>query len=265
MIHSRHLRSIPLKLKSAIAALLMGAAFISASAMPAYAFDDSQKAEIQAIIKEYLLENPEIMIEVQQALEDKHQASVSEQQAELLATSSDRIFNNAADPVFGNPNGDVTLVEFFDYNCGFCRRGLADMKYILDNDPQVKFVLKEFPIFGPNSVQVHKVTIAFHNLNPEKYEDYHTDMMNQQGQIDQALALQLAEKHGADMDALKAEMEAPAVSQLIADNDALARDLGITGTPNYIIGEEMIVGALGKDVLMEKIANMRKCGSATCR
>ena len=230
----------------------------------AVAFDASEKEEIGQIVREYLLENPELMIEVQQALEAKEEAQAVAQIVETLSESSEPLFNDPRDPVFGNAEGDVTVVEFFDYNCGFCRRGLPDMEFILANDKNVKFVLKEFPIFGPNSTAVHTVAMAFHSIAPEKYYDYHVKMMRQEGQIDKRRALDIAEGEGIDMDALTASMGSPDIIDSFRQTDTLAGGLGITGTPSYIVGDEVLVGALGKDVLIEKIDNYRKCGSTRC-
>lgn len=231
---------------------------------PALAFDAKEKEEIGQIVREYLLANPELMIEVQQALEAKEAAQASARIAQTLSESNEALFNNPSDPVFGNSEGDVAVVEFFDYNCGFCRRGLPDMEFILANDKDVKFVLKEFPIFGPNSAAVHTVAIAFHSIAPEKYYDYHVKMLRQEGQIDESRALEIAEGEGIDMDALNAAMQNPGIIDSFRQTDALASGLGITGTPSYVIGDEVVVGALGKDVLIEKIDNYRKCGSTRC-
>lgn len=265
---SNTLRTTAQRAKSSVAAVAFGSCLaisgVFTSTGSVLAFDQAEKEEIGQIVRDYLLKNPELMIEVQQALEEKQEREANAQKSEVLAQSHDEIFNNSFDPVFGNPEGDVTIVEFFDYNCGFCRRGLADMEYILDNDPNVKFVMKEFPIFGPNSIAVHKVALAYKLTAPEKYYDYHVTMMEQDGQIDEARALKLAEESGIDMDALRDEMNNPAIIDSFRQTDALAGGLGITGTPSYVVGDELVVGALGKDVLIEKIENMRKCGSTSC-
>ncbi len=252
------------RIKPLLAACAAAALLAIAPISGAYAFDDSEKEEIGQIVREYLIENPEIMIEVQQALEAKQEAAAANRITQTLSESRQELFNDPIDPVFGKTDGDVTVVEFFDYNCGFCRRGLADMEYIVANDDNVRFVLKEFPIFGPNSTAVHTVAMAFHSIAPEKYYDYHVTMMRQDGQIDQNKAIELAQAQGADMDALKQAMQNPDIVNSFRQTDILATGLGITGTPSYIIGDEVVVGALGKDVLIEKIDNIRKCGSTRC-
>lgn len=262
------LKSTAQRIQSSVSAMAFASCLAASGIMmsigAASAFEQAEKEEIGQIVREYLLENPEIMIEVQQALETKQEQESIEQKSEILAQSSDAIFNNPFDPVFGNPDGDVTIVEFFDYNCGYCRRSLPDMQHILETDPNVKFVLKEFPIFGPNSIAVHKVALAYKNTAPEKYFDYHVAMMGQDEQLDEALALKIAEDSGVDMDALRDEMNNPAIIESFRQTDSLAGGLGITGTPSYVIGGEVVVGARGKDLLIEKIENMRKCGSTNC-
>ena len=251
-------------IKQFAAAITLSCLSVMMMGSPALAFDVSEKEEIGKIVREYLLANPELMIEVQQALEAKQEAEAINQIAKTLSESGEALFNSPIDPVFGKADGDVTVVEFFDYNCSFCRRGLPDMEYIIANDKNVKFVLKEFPIFGPNSTAVHTVAMAFHDIAPEKYYDYHIKMMRQDGQIDESRALEIAEGEGVDMDALMASMENPDIVDSFRQTDVLASGLGITGTPSYVIGDEVVVGALGKDVLIEKIDNYRKCGSTRC-
>ncbi|MEM9574604.1 MAG: DsbA family protein, partial [Pseudomonadota bacterium] len=121
-----------------------------------------------------------------------------------------------------------------------------------------------YSIFGPNSAAVHTVAMAFHSVAPEKYYNYHVKMMQQEGQIDEARALEIAAGEGVDMEALTASMENQNIVESFRQTDSLASGLGITGTPSYIIGDEVVVGALGKDVLIEKIDNFRKCGSTRC-
>lgn len=242
----------------------LSVAIMMNSTPSALAFDASEKEEIGQIVREYLLANPELMVEVQQALQAKEEAQAVARIEQTLSEAGETLFNDPIDPVFGNADGDVTVVEFFDYNCGFCRRGLPDMEFILANDKNVKFVLKEFPIFGPNSTAVHTVAMAFHSIAPEKYYDYHVKMMRQDGQIDENRALEIAEGEGIDMDALKASMKNPDILNSFQQTDTLAGGLGITGTPSYVVGDEILVGALGKDVIIEKIDNYRKCGSTRC-
>lgn len=252
------------KLKVAAFTLLVNTALLSPVAAQDAAISDDERAKIEQVVRDYLLTNPEIMIEVQTALENKRAAEQQALASAALENSNDAIFNSADDPVLGNPNGDVTVVEFFDYNCGFCRRSLADMEEIIAADDNVRFVLKEFPIFGENSFKVHRVALAFNRIAPAQYQDFHVNLMRQEGQATEQIALDVAEAMGADMSALMNEMQDVGIMTSLNNTVALAGSLGITGTPSYIVGNEVVVGAQGKDVIMEKIDNYRKCGSTRC-
>ena len=222
------------------------------------------RTEIETIVREYLIANPEIMLEVQDALEARQR---DQQQVALLETirgASDDIFNSAHDGVYGNPDGKFTLVEFFDYNCGYCKRALGDMLDLTKANPDVRFVLKEFPILGPDSQRAHIVGQAFQHLMPEKYGEFHVRLMGSAGRATEESAIKLAVSLGADEAALREEMKDPKIADVFNRTYEIANQLGITGTPSYVVGEEVVFGALGRDVLEQKIANLEQCGKATC-
>lgn len=219
---------------------------------------------VEAIVREYLLENPEIMLEVQTALETKQQ---EEQRSTQLATIKDQsaeIFNASYDGIVGNPNGSTTVVEFFDYNCGFCKRAMADMDEMVKADPDLRFVLKEFPILGPDSQKAHVVSMAFRALHPEKYADFHRDLLNGPGRAGEESAMRVALELGADEAAIRQEMSNPEIQDAFVKTYELANALSITGTPSYVVGDEVVFGALGQAVLAEKVANYRACESTIC-
>ncbi|MFC4626202.1 DsbA family protein [Daeguia caeni] len=213
---------------------------------------------IEGVVRDYLLQNPELLIEVQTALETKQQAEAQEQVRQILAANKDMLFDPAYDAVFGNPNGDVTVVEFFDYNCGYCKRAFPDMQAIIKNDPNVRFVMKEFPILGPDSVRAHIVAQAFKALMPEKYADYHQALMTAQSRSTEESAIAEAVKMGVDEARLREKMKDPALADAFQNSYQLARKLNINGTPSYIVGEELIPGAIGVDGLVERIAAARE-------
>ncbi len=230
----------------------------------ANALDDKQKQEIGAFIKEYLLANPEIMLEVQEALQKK-QADAQQQQAEVAVTENEKaIFESRYDTVLGNPKGDVTVVEFFDYNCGYCKRALSDMNDILASDKNVRFVLKELPILGPDSLAAHKVSAAFRDLAPEKYADFHRTLLGGEGRATEDSAIAVAETLGVKEADVRKQMEVQPHDDAVREAYMLANSLGITGTPSYVIGKEMVFGAVGADEIAEKIGNVRSCGKTTC-
>ncbi|URQ75829.1 MAG: DsbA family protein [Candidatus Ochrobactrum gambitense] len=212
---------------------------------------------IENVVRNYLLQNPELMLEVQSALETKQAHEAQEQVKKVLTANQSALYNEQHDAVFGNPNGDVTVYEFFDYNCGYCKRALPDMQAILKNDPNVRFVMKEFPILGPDSVKAHIVAQAFKALMPEKYAEYHGILLGAQERATEASAIADAVKLGADEAALREKMKDPAITGAFQDTYQLATQLNITGTPSYIIGNELVPGAIGADGLIERIAAAR--------
>jgi protein-disulfide isomerase len=155
-------------------------------------------------------------------------------------------------------------VEFFDYNCGFCQRALDDMNRLIEGGSKIRFVLKEFPVLGEESVQASRVSIAFNRLMPLKAAEFHRALLGAPGRKDGQMALDLAVKLGANIDALKAEAEKPDVSSVISEAYRLGDGLGISGTPSYVIGDEIVFGAVGFDSLSQKVANLGTCGKTIC-
>lgn len=214
------------------------------------------RVQIEKIVRDYLVANPDILSEMQTALAEHEQENQRLALIEAIATSSDVIFNAAYDGVIGNPQGSTTIVEFFDYNCGFCKRAHDDMTRMIESDPDLRFVLKEFPILGPDSQKAHIVSMAFRTLAPEKYAEFHSALLmgsraTEETAIDAALAL------GIDEAALREEMKNPAIADAFSETYMLASQLEITGTPSYVVGEEIVFGAHGEAVLKEKIALAR--------
>ncbi|WP_337270862.1 DsbA family protein [Oryzifoliimicrobium ureilyticus] len=241
-------------------AVAAGVAF----AQPARALDDQQKKEMGDFIRQYLIDHPEIMIDVQAALQKKQEEARLLQANKSIADNHDAIFKAKDDAVLGNPNGDVTIVEFFDYNCTYCRHALSDMKAMLDKDKNVRFVLKEFPILGPESIAAHKVAEAFKTLAPEKYADFHIALLGSDGRADEDSALSVAKSLGVDEKSLRAEMAKDKGAASVQQTYELAQSLGISGTPSYVIGNELVQGAVGFDDLETRVKNMRSCGKTSC-
>jgi protein-disulfide isomerase len=235
-----------------------------AVAFPAAALDDAQKKEFGEFIKQYLIENPEIMIDVQTALQKKQEAARLVKANAAISDNKSTIFDAKYDMTIGNPKGDITIVEFFDYNCGYCRHALSDMQTMLKKDKNVRFVLKEFPILGPESVAAHKVSDAFRKLAPEKYSQFHIALLSSDGRADEASAIEVAKSLGLSEKQIREEMAKSASDASVQETYQLAQSLGITGTPSYIIGNELVQGAVGFDDLETKVKNMRTCGKTSC-
>lgn len=211
------------------------------------------RAEVEGIIRDYLLKNPEVLLEVQDALEAKQKEEQRIAALGVIKDAKDQIFNSAFDGVVGNPNGKVTIVEFYDYNCGFCKRAIEDMRALTKSDPDLRFVLKEFPILGPDSQKASVVSMAFHLMMPEKYGEFHNALLGGQGRATEATAIKIALSLGADEATLREKMKDASIPEAFAKTYDLANKLAITGTPSYVVGNEVVFGALGQDVLAEKI------------
>ncbi|MFZ1105561.1 MAG: DsbA family protein [Hyphomicrobiaceae bacterium] len=200
-----------------------------------------QRKAIEAIVKDYLLKNPEIMLEVQAALEIKMEKVQAQKTAAALKIYAGEIFRPAFSPIVGNPKGDVTIVEFFDYNCGFCKKALADVAKLIEQEKQVKVVLKELPILTKGSEEAAKVGLAAKMQG--KYWEFHQAMLRNSGQANEASALRVAEKIGLDMPKLKKDMALPEVAKEIDDTRLLAEKLQVRGTPFFMIADRVIPGA----------------------
>jgi protein-disulfide isomerase len=215
------------------------------------------RVEVENIIRDYLVKNPELLLDMQQALETKQRDEQRIANLEVIKSAREEIFNAAYDGHVGNPDGKTTIVEFYDYNCGYCKRAQEDMLALTAADPDLRFVLKEFPILGPDSTKAHVVSMAFRTLMPEKYGDFHNQLLGGQGRANEAAAIKIALSLGADEAALREEMKNPAINAAFEKTYELANKLAITGTPSYVVGNEVVFGALGQEVLAEKIAQAR--------
>lgn len=212
------------------------------------------RAEVEAIVRDYLLKNPEVLIEVQAALDAKQKEEQRLAHLGVINDAKEQIFNSKFDGIVGNPDGKVTIVEFYDYNCGYCKRAIEDMRALTAGDPDLRFVLKEFPILGPDSQKASVVSMAFHMMMPEKYGDFHNALLGGQGRASEAAAIKVALSLGADETKLREKMKDPIISETFSETYDLANKLAITGTPSYVVGNEVVFGALGQEVLAEKIA-----------
>jgi len=230
----------------------------------AQAASSADKAEIESIVREYLLANPEILRDMQQALDAKEKEEQRLAHIQVIKDAKSDIFNAAYDGVVGNPEGKTTIVEFYDYNCGYCKRANTDMIALTAADPDLRFVLKEFPILGPDSQKAHVVSMAFRKLAPEKFGDFHNQLLEGKGRATEATAIKIAVALGVEEAALREEMKNPAIAEEFSKTYDLANKLSITGTPSYVVGNEVVYGALGQDVLAERIAAARACADTTC-
>ncbi|MTI17281.1 DsbA family protein [Rhodobacteraceae bacterium RKSG542] len=213
---------------------------------------------VETIVREYLIENPEVIAEALTVLEERRVAEEEAAKKQALAEISDILFDSDNQVVLGNPEGDVTLVEFFDYNCGYCKRAMADMYRLIEEDSNLRVVLKEFPVLGQPSLDAAKVAIAVNELAPEKYSDFHAVLMSQAGRANLETAMKAATDLGLDKAEVEKAMDSGAVQATLQEVYTIANALGLTGTPSYAIGSDVLVGAVGYDALKEKIDAQRK-------
>jgi protein-disulfide isomerase len=229
------------------------------------AFNDQQRQAIEQIVRDYLLKNPELLQDVIAELEKRQQEAQKTAQLSALRDSRDILLNSPRDIVAGNASGDVTLVEFYDYNCGYCKRALSDVRALIKTDPKLRVVLKDFPVLGPDSLEASRVSLAAkQQLKGEKLFEYHTKLMETRGRVNGERALALAKEMGLDMAKLQKDIEGPEVRAAIQDNVKLGDQLGLTGTPAFVIGEEIVSGAVGVEPLKRTVASVRQCGKAMC-
>jgi protein-disulfide isomerase len=226
----------------------------------AQTFSADQRQEIEGIVKNYLLQHPEVMQDVMAELEKRQKTAEAEKNRAAVADNNATIFSSPHQVVLGNPQGNVTMVEFFDYNCGYCKHALSDMLTLLKTDPNLKFVLKEFPVLGEGSVEAAHVAVAarMQDVTGKKYIEFHQKLLGGRGPADKARALAAAKEVGFDMARIEKDMASDEVKKTIDENLKLAELIGVNGTPSYVVGDEVVVGAVGLDALKEKIAAERK-------
>jgi protein-disulfide isomerase len=244
---------------------LIALALLGARVASAQSFTDTQRGDIETIVRNYLLAHPEVLEEAMAELSKRQAAADAVKHEASIASNADTIFNSPRGVMIGNKEGDVTFVEFFDYNCGYCKRAMSDMLDLMKTDSKLKVVLKEFPVLGQGSVEAAQVAVAVRMQDPtgKKYLDFHQKLLGGRGQADKARALAAAKDLGLDMAKLEKDMASPEAKATIEENFKLAEDMGMNGTPSYVIGKQIVVGAVGLDGLKEKISQAR-CGKATC-
>jgi protein-disulfide isomerase len=250
-----------LRLFAAVCAALL--AFALPHTVRADDFSTAQRGAIEKIVHDYLLKHPEVLQEVMSELEQRQQAAAEEQHKAAVKANAQTLFNSPDEVVLGNPQGNVTFVEFFDYNCGYCKHAMSDMLTLMKSDPKLRIVLKEFPVLGPGSVEAARVAVAVRMQAPKKYLEFHTKLLGGRGHADQAHALAVAKEMGLDMARLQKDMKSPEVDKTLKQDFKLAEALGLNGTPSYVIGDSVIVGAIGLQGLEQKI-NTARCGKASC-
>lgn len=217
-----------------------------------------EEKALDAAIRAYLLEHPEVIIESLEKYEAQARAKQERATADTLAANQDSIYNHPMTPVTGDPKGDVTIVELFDYQCGYCKRTLQTVLDLQKEDPRLRFIWKELPILGPTSEYAARAAMAANKQ--DKYLAFHTVVMGARGRLTPDRVLKLAAKAEIDVERLKRDMEDPAIKKYLQETVELARKLGVTGTPGFIIGGKLFPGAIDKEHMKKLIAEARATG-----
>ena len=225
-----------------IAALGLASALgLSGGAMAGTALSPEQQDEVKALIGSYLKENPEVVIEAIQAWRSKQEAAEAAMTREAIQELMVEV-KDTSSPVWGNPWGDVTVVEFFDYNCPYCKSVFPGMRKLVREDGNIKVVMKELPVLGPNSEYAAKAALAAQKQG--KYEAFHAQMMSKESRLSPEGVIAAAKKVGLDIDRLKKDMDSAEVTEELNRSNIWAQRLGISGTPAFVIGDELIPGAI---------------------
>jgi protein-disulfide isomerase len=215
-----------------------------------------QRQQVEAIIHDYLMQHPDVLIAALRQVEDKLHRDDEVKTSQAVADHRHQIFSDPATPVGGNPGGDETIVEFFDYRCPYCKQVEPSLETMLKQDPQLRLVYKEFPILGPVSVTAAHAALAAQRQG--KYDAFHEAMMEARGNISDDTVYRIASSVGLNIDELKRDMASPALAQQIKDNLKLADALDIHGTPAFVIGDKVVPGAADIDTLKSMVADARK-------
>ncbi|WP_209596763.1 DsbA family protein [Ruegeria sp. HKCCSP351] len=243
-------------LRHAAPALLgLSMAATSAQALDLNAMNDAEKAEFGAQVREYLLENPEVIIEAINILEQRNAMAEAAADKELVAANAEELFDDDYSWVGGNPDGDITLVEFMDYRCGYCRRAVPEVANLLASDGNIRFVIKELPILGDASVLSSRFAVATKQVaGNDAYKQVHDALMEFSGEPSEVTLRRISDGLGLDSDAIIAAMDSDSVTDEISRTRALAQRMQISGTPSFVLGTELLRGYLPADQ-MQQIAD----------
>jgi protein-disulfide isomerase len=218
---------------------------------------DADRAAFREEVRTYLLENPEVILEAIQILEQRRSVAAQESDRQMIEEHAGQLFEDGFSFVAGNPEGDVTVVEFLDYRCGYCKKAQPAVEELLERDPNVRLIVKEFPILGPESVTAGKLALAALELDRSKFGPLHSALMAHQGNLTEEAAYGLAEDAGYDVAELKELAESAEVDDRLQKNYQLAQALGVQGTPAFVVGDEIIRGYLPVEEMLAAVRDAR--------
>jgi protein-disulfide isomerase len=242
----------------ALVALVLGLAAPAAAQQQSSPFTEGERAALHAEIRAYLLEHPELLLEVIQKLEAQQQAEMTESDQALIAANAAAILDDGFSHVAGNPEGGLTVVEFLDYQCGYCRRAHPEIAELVASDGDIRLIVKEMPILGPGSELAARAAVAtLIAEGPEAYDALHDRLMRLEGQVDDARLDALLAELGHDPAAIRDGMDDPEVDRRLAETRALAERLAISGTPTFVVGDRMLRGYLPPEAMQSLVAEAR--------
>jgi len=250
---------VTISLRAPLLPLALACAFLAAlpdCSIGAAEIAPEQRQAIEGIIHDYLIQNPDVFIEALRKAEEKMNQEAEVKAGRALVDRHSEVYDDPATPVGGNLQGDVAIVEFFDYRCPYCKQVQPALQSLLDQDRKLRFVYKELPVLGPQSVVAAHAALAARAQG--KYEAFHTAMMAAKGQIGDDTVFRVAGSVGLDVDRLKRDMAAPEIEQAVKANLALANALDIHGTPAFIVGDHIVPGAVDLEALKDLVADARK-------
>lgn len=241
----------------AVAACLLSPMMLS-SAQAEEALSPAQKGEVEALIQQYIMDHPEVIVQALQAMQARQEAEAAERQQQAIAAMKSTLLTDAGNPSTGPADADVTIIEFFDYQCGYCKKVLPDVTAVLQSDAKVRMIWVDWPILGPMSVVAAQAASAVHKLKPEAYAAYHQAIMGERGRLTEDKIFQTVAGLGLNVDEVRKAMASQEVQAHLAANHAIASQLGITGTPFFLVGDTAVPGAVDADHLRNLIAETRK-------
>ncbi|NOZ32246.1 MAG: DsbA family protein [Alphaproteobacteria bacterium] len=218
---------------------------------------------INPMIETYLMDDPRILERLSIALQTELDNEARAEVKVALAALSDVLYSDPQHPVLGNPEGDVTIVELFDYNCPYCARSMPELMQMIDEDPDLRVILKEFPVLGPGSTEAARISVAVLEAGAD-YDDFHQRLFAVRGGADGASAMRIVSDMGLNAVEIELQSASQTTTDVIQRSFDIAQALQISGTPAFIIGDEIVMGAVGIDVLRQKVASVRECGSTIC-
>lgn len=225
---------------------------------PAVQADEVSEERIKELVLETIRENPDIVLEAVQIIERREQELQAAAAATVLSENRDVLENDPNAPVLGNPDGDITVVEFFDYNCPYCRRVKPSIEALLAADPNIKLVYREWPILGDGSVFAARAALAAREQG--KYEEFHWALMGMSGRAEEASVIRVAEGIGLDVAKLRRDMQAPEIDAHIALSMEMSQALGFNGTPSFVIGDALVPGVIEADQMILLAQEARQSG-----